>query len=167
MAPRYRPHEAPTGLHCPPLSDLLSPPNNSPVTGQSHCPKNTGHAHVLPHLLSLGTPSPLLYFVIFCLLYGHTHGTWKFPGQGSNSSHSCNLHHRYGNARSFNPLCLAGDQAHTSTALSATAVGFLTPCTTAGTPPLLSSLEPPPPGSLPRLHSLSSFHSTLRPSHMK
>ena len=38
----------------------------------------------------------------------------EFAGQGSALSHSCNLHHSYGNAGSFNPLCQAGiDPDHT------------------------------------------------------
>ena len=38
------------------------------------------------------------------LFDGCTYGTWKFPGQEVNPSHSC------GNARSFNPLCQAGNR---------------------------------------------------------
>ena len=34
----------------------------------------------------------------------------EFPGQGSDPSHSCNLYCCCNNARSFNPLCRAGDQ---------------------------------------------------------
>ena len=33
------------------------------------------------------------------------------PRQGSDLSHSRNLHHSCGNTRSFNPLCWAGDRA--------------------------------------------------------
>ena len=32
------------------------------------------------------------------LFFGCTHGIWKFPGQGLNLSHSCNLWHSSGNA---------------------------------------------------------------------
>ena len=40
------------------------------------------------------------------------------------------------NAGSFNPLCLAGDQTHDSTATGVSAVGFLTHYAPAGTPTL-------------------------------
>ena len=40
---------------------------------------------------------------------------WEFLGQGLNLSHSCNLHHSWGNARSFNPQSWAGDQIRTFT----------------------------------------------------
>ena len=43
-----------------------------------------------------------LYFLFVCLFYGHTRGTWKFPGQEMNQSHSCDLHHSCINAWSFN-----------------------------------------------------------------
>ena len=33
--------------------------------------------------------------------FGRTHSSWKFPGQGSNLSRSCSLHHSYGSARSL------------------------------------------------------------------
>lgn len=38
-------------------------------------------------------------------LFGHTHGIRKFPGQGSNPSHSCDLRHSFSNTGSLNPLC--------------------------------------------------------------
>ena len=53
--------------------------------------------------------SQRIYSLYYCFFYGHTHGTWKFLGQGLNMSHTC------GNARSFNPLCPAGDGPPTST----------------------------------------------------
>ena len=34
-----------------------------------------------------------LYFFFFFLLFGHAGGMWKFPGQGSNLSYSCNQSH--------------------------------------------------------------------------
>ena len=46
-------------------------------------------------LLGLYTYNSFFFF----LIYGCTHGTWKFLGQEMNPSHSC------GNARSFNLLC--------------------------------------------------------------
>ena len=63
---------------------------------------------------------------------GHTHGLWRFPGQGWNQSCSCDLW--WHKARSFNPLHQARDWTHTSTGTPATAVRFLTQGTTAGTP---------------------------------
>ena len=54
--------------------------------------------------------------------YGHTHGTWKFPGQGQNPSCSCDLLH------------WAKDKTLTSTTTHAAAVRFLTHCATVGTP---------------------------------
>ena len=59
---------------------------------------------------------------------------WKFLGQGSNLRHSCKLSHSCSNSGSFNPLCWAGDQIHTSVLTQVAIVGFLTHCTTAGTP---------------------------------
>jgi len=35
--------------------------------------------------------SVVYHLNFFSAFFGHTHGKWKFPGQGSNSSHSCNL----------------------------------------------------------------------------
>ena len=61
----------------------------------------------------------------------------EIPGQGLNLSCSFNLHHSYSDTRSFNPLCMGGDQTHASAATWATAVRFLTHCTTEGTPRLL------------------------------
>ena len=52
------------------------------------------------------------------------------PGPGIESD----LHHNCGNTRSFNPLHWVGDQTLTSAATWAAAVGFLTHCTTTGTP---------------------------------
>ena len=39
-------------------------------------------------------PEQLFTFSFF----DHTHGTWKFPGKGSNLTCSCNLHHSLSNA---------------------------------------------------------------------
>ena len=79
-----------------------------------------------------------LHIQFFCFLFfvfffnGHTHVIWKFLGQ--NLSHSLDLCCSRGNSRSFNPLRQGGDQIHASTVTGAAAVGFLTHCTTAGTP---------------------------------
>ena len=35
--------------------------------------------------------------VLFCFVFGHIQGICKFPGQGSNLSHSYNLRHSHGN----------------------------------------------------------------------
>lgn len=56
-----------------------------------------------------------------------THSTWKFLSQGLNLSDSCSI------AVSFNPLCWAKDGTCASEATPATAVRFLTYCTTVGT----------------------------------
>ena len=53
-----------------------------------------------------------LFFLSVFFFFCHTHGLWKFLGQGLNLSHSCNLCHSFGNARS------------------------LTLCATVGTPPI-------------------------------
>ena len=66
-------------------------------------------------------PSPIS--LSLSVLWVH-HGIWKFPGQGLTSSHSCNLHHRCGSARSFNPLHWARDQTHASRVTQAAAVRF-------------------------------------------
>ena len=54
----------------------------------------------------------------------------ELPGQGSDLSHSCNLHHRYGNAGSFNPLC----QAEHCTCVLVLQRCHWSRCTTAETP---------------------------------
>ena len=59
---------------------------------------------------------------------------WKFLGKGLDLSCSCDLYCSCSNARSFNLLCWAGNQTHTSVATIATAVEFLTHCPTVGTP---------------------------------
>ena len=55
----------------------------------------------------------------------------EVPGQGLDPSCSSDLCHSWVNARSFKLLHWAGDQ--TSAATRATAIGFLTHCTTVGT----------------------------------
>ena len=39
--------------------------------------------------------------LFLCLVFGHICSTWRFPGQGSNPSHSCKLHHSCSNAGSL------------------------------------------------------------------
>ena len=64
-----------------------------------------------------------------CLFFnGHNGGIWKLLGQRLNPSHSCC------NTGSFNPLHQARDQTCASIVTQASAVGFLTHCTTVGTP---------------------------------
>ena len=48
-----------------------------------------------------------LFLLSFCF-FSHTHGIWKFLGQGLNQSHSCNLHGSSGNARSLTYWTTAG-----------------------------------------------------------
>lgn len=50
----------------------------------------------------------------FFKFYGHTHSIWKVTGWGLNPSHCCSK------AGSFNSLCQARDQSHTSTGPQAT-----------------------------------------------
>ena len=57
----------------------------------------------------------------------------KFPGQGSNTSYSCDLHRSCSNARSFNPLCWAGDW----TCILVLQRCRWSHCVTAGTPVLV------------------------------
>ena len=46
-----------------------------------------------------------IFFFFFCATMQHM----EFLGQGSDQTHSCELHHSYGNTGSFNPLCWARD----------------------------------------------------------
>ena len=79
----------------------------------------------------------LFLFIPYCFfLNGQTHGVWKLPCQGLNLNFSCNCC-SWINPGSFNPLHQAKDWTHASAANWASAVGFLTHCTTAGTPPFL------------------------------
>ena len=64
------------------------------------------------------------------IFYGCTHG--KYPGQGLNPRHSCDLCPSCSNATSLNPLLRAEDQTCTCAATQATEVGFLTHCATVG-----------------------------------
>lgn len=63
-------------------------------------------------------------FLFLFLFYDCTHGIQKFPGQGLNLSHSCDLYHSCGNIRSFSPM-EPGPRIE--------AVRFLTYCTTVET----------------------------------
>ena len=72
----------------------------------------------------------LCLFVFVGVFIGCTHSIWEFPSQGLILSHSCKLQHSCSNARSFNPLCQAGDCTRTSV------VSFLTHCATLGIPAL-------------------------------
>ena len=74
-----------------------------------------------------------LFLFFFFVFNGSTRGICKFLGQGLNPSQSCNLRCSCSNARSFNPLCWAGDGTHASAATQAAAVRFLTQCATMGT----------------------------------
>ena len=74
-------------------------------------------------------------FSLDCFFFFFLSGLWKFLGQGLKLSHSCDLCCNCSSARSFNPLCWAGDQTHSFTA---TWIRFLTYCTTVGTPNLIA-----------------------------
>ena len=58
----------------------------------------------------------------------------EVPSQWLNLSCICDLHCSCGNARSFNPLCRTRNWTCAFTVNQAAAVGFLTHCTTVGTP---------------------------------
>ena len=74
------------------------------------------------------------FFFFFFNFFCHTHGIWKFLGQGLNLSPSCDLCHSCSNTGSFNTLCQDRYQTHTSSVTPATVVGFLIHCATAETP---------------------------------
>ena len=93
-----------------------------------------------------------------CLFYGRICGVWKFLGQGSNLNHTCNPCHRFGNARSFNPLCQARNWTHPSTVTWATAVRFLTHYTRTGSPRTLGVSDQSSPLSC---HHSPGFHCHL------
>ena len=76
--------------------------------------------------------STILIGVSFFSFYGRTYGIWKFLDQGLNLSHSYDLCLSCGNTGSFNSLPCARNVTHMS--VVTTSVGFLTHCTTAGTP---------------------------------
>ena len=61
----------------------------------------------------------------------------KFPSQGLNLNHSCNIHYSCGNTESLNPLHLARDQTQVSTENGVAEVGFLTHCATTGNPMII------------------------------
>lgn len=82
------------------------------------------------------------FFLSFFL--GHTHGVWKFPGQGSNPSHSRNLRHSDNNPRPtpqgqqrqiLYPLSQARNQICSSAASQATLGRSLAHFATAGMAP--------------------------------
>ena len=64
------------------------------------------------------SPTPTQSFFFF-FLNGCTLFIWKFPDQGLNPSHRCNLCHGCSNTGSFNPLCRArGANLHLNSNLS-------------------------------------------------
>ena len=70
-------------------------------------------------------PKPLSFF-----FFGHTWGIWKFPGQESNPSWSCNLYHISSTTRTLTHHARAGIEP----VLPQRQARSLTHCTTAGTP---------------------------------
>lgn len=66
-------------------------------------------------------------FLFFSPIFGHTRGTWKFPGQGSNLNWICDLRDRCGKAGSFTHCTWPGVKPQKS----------LTHCATAETPGFL------------------------------
>ena len=59
---------------------------------------------------------------------------------GGSPSQGLNPGHNWSSARSFNPLLQAREQTHASENTQAAAVGFLTHCTTVGTPKVISNI---------------------------
>jgi len=58
----------------------------------------------------MGTPGTPVFLLLSSFFFGCPM-TYEFLGQGSDLSHSFNLHHSYGNTGAFNPLYQAGDQS--------------------------------------------------------
>ena len=50
---------------------------------------------------SQATENWSMIWKVFSFFFSCTCGIWKFPGQGSNPSHGCDLCHNYGNTRSL------------------------------------------------------------------
>ena len=84
-----------------------------------------------PKTLNHGFVS-LLFF--FFLLNGYTCGICRFPGLGLNLSFNWALCYSCGNMGYFSPMHWAGVQTYTSAEAQATAVRFLTYCSTVRTP---------------------------------
>ena len=142
-------------LHFPPLSFSLLARISFPSELPCHymymsfqvsiysSPHTHTHTHTHTHIyiclycdiIYLPENSPILFICLFFFFfYGHTCSTWKFPGQGLNLSHSCNLHCSCGNTASFNTLHRVGELIYVSAATWAAEVGFLTYFIAAGTP---------------------------------
>ena len=51
--------------------------------------------------IARSTTSMVFISCYYCLLFWPPHGIWKFPGQGSDLSHSCDLHQSCSNTRSL------------------------------------------------------------------
>lgn len=85
---------------------------------------------VFYHMMHLNLKKKVLFFFFF----SHANGICKFPGQGKNLSHSCDLCHSCGNTRSKPTHCPgpgANLHCHRDNA------GTSTCCATAGTPPTI------------------------------
>ena len=64
----------------------------------------------------------------FCFVFNDcTHSIWRFPGQGSNLCHSCDVCYCSGNVRFFNPLDQAWNWTWASTVTQAAAVQIFNP----------------------------------------
>ena len=79
-----------------------------PYTTSPHFPLATGNHQFFLYIYESASFCFLFcsvfVFVLFCFVYGCTHGIWKFPGQGSNLNCSYDLLHSCGNTGSFNSL---------------------------------------------------------------
>ena len=64
--------------------------------------------HFIMHMYITHQVVHLKYILFFFFLFGCTCGKWKFPGQGSNPSHNCDLCHSCGNIGSLTCCATAG-----------------------------------------------------------
>ena len=81
-------------------------------------------------MLCTGSPEPESIPFFFFPFFSHTWGIWKFPSQGWNLSHICNLHHSCGNTRSLTHCSGLGVEL----AMPQKQAGSLSHCAIAGTP---------------------------------
>ena len=83
--------------------------NSSHRSNQSHSRDNTGSLtwratrELLYSNFNYFLPSAYFGFhsLFVCFYFGCTWGIWKFPDQGLNPCHSCNMCHSWGNTRSL------------------------------------------------------------------
>ena len=110
----------------PPNPALAFPQRTSPLLHDQR------QEHPTSSLPSFFPPFFLFFSLSVCLSNGLPCGLGKFPGQGPNLNHSCDLCHSFGKGGSFNPLPWARARTCTSAATPAAAVRFLTHCAKVG-----------------------------------